>query len=71
MYIRGELKNAWGKVGYDIHVLICIYSGFFWFYDIFLYISRMKKIEIGENLMFAILVIAMCIISVVGIIYSK
>jgi len=27
-YIREKLKNAWGKVEYDIQVLICIYTGF-------------------------------------------
>ena len=37
----------------------------------FLYISIMRKIEIGDNLMFAILVIAVCSIAVVGIICSK
>jgi len=31
----------------------------------------MRKIEIGDNLMFAILVVAMCIITVFGIVYSK
>ena len=31
----------------------------------------MKKIEIGDNLMFAIFVVAMCAIAVVGIMYSK
>jgi hypothetical protein len=31
----------------------------------------MGKIEIGDNLMFAILVIAVCAIAVVGIMYSK
>jgi len=30
----------------------------------------MKKIEIGDNLMFAILVVAVCIIAVVGLIYA-
>jgi hypothetical protein len=31
----------------------------------------MKKIEIGDNLMFAILIVAVCVISIVAIIYSK
>lgn len=31
----------------------------------------MRKIEIGDNLMFAILVVAVCIVVVVGIVYSK
>jgi hypothetical protein len=30
----------------------------------------MGKIEIGDNLIFAILVVAVCIVAVVGIIYS-
>jgi hypothetical protein len=31
----------------------------------------MRKIEIGDNLMFAILIVAVCVISIVAIIYSK
>lgn len=65
-----EVKKCLGKswvwytcIDLYIHWIFCICVNF-------LYISVMGKIEIGDNLMFAILVVAVCIVAVVGIIYS-